>query len=140
MYRALGNGMIDEGTNNKWHRNLVVYVIFQGIHLNQPVNFEFEELQFQARVRIGEKDAAQQTICGEQGSARPQPILRCPAPLRGLPRPRAAVPGLETSLGYCHHVNRGGSLFLPKLKNLNSILSGVSQSPPRPQEAWLHTQ
>ena len=42
MYRALGNGMIDEGTNNKWHRNLVVYVLFQGIHLNQPVNFEFD--------------------------------------------------------------------------------------------------
>ena len=42
MYRALGNGMIDEGTNNKWHRNLVVYVIYQGIHLNQPLNFEFD--------------------------------------------------------------------------------------------------
>ena len=42
MYRALGNGMIDEGTKNKWHRNLVAYVLFQGIHLNQPVNFEFD--------------------------------------------------------------------------------------------------
>ena len=42
MYRALGNGMIDEGTNTQWHSNLVAYVLYQGIHLNQPLNFEFD--------------------------------------------------------------------------------------------------
>ena len=41
VYRAFGKGIEDAGTGNKWHYNLVSYVIYEGIHLNQPTNFNF---------------------------------------------------------------------------------------------------
>lgn len=41
VYRVLGKGIVDEGTGNKWHTNLVAYSLYLGIHLNQPSNFDF---------------------------------------------------------------------------------------------------
>ena len=41
VYRALGKGIEDEGTGNKWRYNLVSYVLYEGIHLNQETNFDF---------------------------------------------------------------------------------------------------
>ena len=41
VYRAFGKGIEDTGTGNKWLYNLVTYVIYEGIHLNQPLNFNF---------------------------------------------------------------------------------------------------
>lgn len=41
VYRALGKGIEDEGIRNKWHYNLVSYVLYEGIHLDQPLNFNF---------------------------------------------------------------------------------------------------
>ena len=38
IYRALDKGIEDEGTQNKWHRNLVGYVLFTGTYLNQNIN------------------------------------------------------------------------------------------------------
>ena len=40
-YRVFGKGMVDEGTGSKWRNNLVAYGIYEGIHLNQPINFDF---------------------------------------------------------------------------------------------------
>ena len=41
VYRALGKGIEDAATGNKWHYNLVSYVLYEGIHLDQPQNFNF---------------------------------------------------------------------------------------------------
>lgn len=41
VYRAFGKGIEDEGIGNKWHYNLVSYVIYEGIHLDQELNFDF---------------------------------------------------------------------------------------------------
>ena len=41
IYRAFGKGIEDQGIGNKWHYNLVAYVIYEGLHLNQPINFDF---------------------------------------------------------------------------------------------------
>ena len=55
VYRALSKGIEDEGTGNKWHYNLVAYVLYVGIHLDQPLNFDFHsciqvEMSFMAEL------------------------------------------------------------------------------------------